>query len=522
MTAGAGGLRPPLSDRSGSVLPRGARPTRSLRDALYQALLRRLTTRGLFIGAIFLTAVRLITVPVEDPDYWWHVAIGRWMVANRALPTHDIFTYTVGQHAWVDHEYLTEIGLFLLQAAFGLLGVSFVFGAVTLAAIWLIDRRSQLEAQPYVIRGLGLALAIAAGAPLWGPRAQMLTFLFVCLELYWLERFLRRGDRRVYFLAPLMTLWANLHGGFVIGFLFLGLAVVERLLGWVARRDSSLLRDASRLGLLTAGCAAAALLTPNTYRLYLYAAATQVSPAQQDLIVEWSSPNFHAAMFRPFELLLLALVVGFALSRPRLYDVLLALAALGLALQSARHIALFIAACTPVLIRLYGEAWTRAAQSRQWRLPRAAPSLRLAAASAAALLILTAAIGFLTAGELSRQQSLIRDRYPVAAANWLASHPDVGKRMFNAYGWGGYLVYRLYPQSRVAIFGEAALMGDDRLRRYAAVVYLKPDWEAQLDRQGVDSVVIERGTPLAETLAVDPQWKLTYEDRVAVIFVRVL
>jgi hypothetical protein len=132
----------------------------------------------------------------------------------------------------------------------------------------------------------------------------------------------------VYWLAPLMVLWANLHGGFVVGFLFLGVALAARLGEWLVRRDRRLLHDVRRLALLTMACVAAGLLTPNTYRLFAYAVATQASPAQQNLIMEWFSPDFHAAEMRPFELLVLALLVGFAVSRPRPYDVLLALLSL--------------------------------------------------------------------------------------------------------------------------------------------------------------------------------------------------
>lgn len=474
------------------------------------------------VGGVFIVAVRLVFLPVEDPDYWWHVTVGRWMVVHRSLPGHDLFTYAVSSHAWVDHEYLSEIGLYFLQNSLGLLGVSVAFGLVTLAALWLIDRRAQLEPQPYLIRALLLALAVAAGAPIWGPRVQMVTFLLVCLELYWLDRFLRSGDRHIYWLALLMVLWANLHSGFVVAFLFLGVALVARLGGWLVRRDGALLQDARRLTILSAACGAAALLTPNTFRLYVYALTTQGSPAQQNLIVEWLSPDFHAANIRPFELLVLLLVVGFALSRPRLYEVLLTVAGLALALQSVRHVALFVAACTPITIRLYGEAWKSAAEKRGWRLPSSLPSRKLALATGAALLVLAGVVGTLTARWLGKQDTLVREHYPVAAADWLVSHPAVGSRMFNVYGWGGYLIYRFYPEAdrRVAIFGEAALMGDDYLRDYADVVYLKPDWRAQLDRRHVDYVVFERGAPLANALAIDPAWKLVYEDHVAVIYVR--
>jgi hypothetical protein len=63
-------------------------------------------------------------------------------------------------------------------------------------------------------------------------------------------------------------------------------------------------------------------------------------------------------------------------------------------------------------------------------------------------------------------------------------------------------------------------MGDDRLGEYADVVFLHPDWRAQLDRGDVDYVVFDRDAPLANALAVDTGWRLAYHDSVAVIYVR--
>ena len=96
--------------------------------------------------------------------------------------------------------------------------------------------------------------------------------------------------------------------------------------------------------------------------------------------------------------------------------------------------------------------------------------------------------------------------------------------MYNQYGWGGYLAYRFYPEAnrKVFIFGEAALMGDPLLNQYEDVQSLRPDWQAVLDQWQVDYVVYNRGEPLANVLATQMEWKLVYQDSVAVIYVRSL
>ena len=178
------------------------------------------------------------------------------------------------------------------------------------------------------------------------------------------------------------------------------------------------------------------------------------------------------------------LIGGFALRRPTLYQFLLTAAALFLALQSVRNVALFVAAATPVMITTYGEWWKEFAAARKWTYHL--PPRRLFAITTAIVLVFISLVTTLrVASNVSpaHQQSVDTESYPVAAADWLTAHPEVGTRMYNQYGWGGYLAFRFYPEQnrRVFIFGEAALMGDGLLNKYEDVQTMRPDWKQVLD-----------------------------------------
>ena len=459
---------------------------------------------------------------VQDPDFWWHIRIGQWMVENGRLPSTDIFTYTAQTHVWTDHEYLTEALMWLIYSKVGAIGISIFFGLITYAGFYLMYR--QVRRQPFVIVALGLALGAVAGAPIWGPRAQMITFALTCLELYWLQGYLSGRSRSLQFFPLVMVLWANLHGGWVIGFVWLGVSLAAELIGWVWEPSNPAHRAHVRfLAIITAASAVAVLATPHGFSLILYPFQTVASDAQQRLIVEWFSPDFHQFYLRPFELMVLLLVAGFALRRPSLYEVLLSLAGLALALQSVRNLALFVAAATPVLVNGYSEYWNEVSKARGWKLTLPSqPIFAVVTAVVLLAIVLTTLVHIAGETSPSHQQTLTATTYPVGAADWLAAHPDVGTRMYNQYGWGGYLAYRLYPQPnrRVFIFGEAALMGDDLLNRYEDVQTLRPDWKQILDQCQVDYIVYNRGEALANVLAGDPAWRLVYSDSVAVIYVR--
>jgi hypothetical protein len=485
-------------------------------------LTERLSARTLLVGSVMIVIVSLFMAGEQDPDFWWHLRIGRWMVEHGRLPSTDIFTHTVPDHVWTDHEYLTEILMWLLYSATGVVGLAIAFGLLTWAGFWLMYR--QVRRQPWVIVGIGLAIGAVAGSPIWGPRAQMITFFLTCLELYWLQGYLSGRSRTIQLFPLVMVLWANLHGGWVIGFVWLGVALVAELIGWVWDRENPAHRAHLRLlAIVTAASLVAVAATPHGLSLYPYPFQTQGSVAQQRLIVEWFSPDFHQIYLRPFEAMIFLVVIGFALKRPSLYELLLTLGALGLALQSVRNVALFVAVATPVMINTYAAYWKELSTARGWKL-ELPPRRIFAVITAVVLTIIVLATTLHIADSVSpaRQKSLDTASYPVGAADWLEAHPEVGTKMYNQYGWGGYLAYRFYPDPnrRVFIFGEAALMGDPLLNEYQDVQTLRADWKQVLDKHGVDYIVYNRGEALANVLATQPEWTLVYQDSVAVIYVR--
>jgi len=351
-----------------------------------------------------------------------------------------------------------------------------------------------------------------------------LAFALSCLELYWLHGYLSGRSRALNFFPVVMVVWANLHGGWVIGFAWLGVALVAELVGWAWDRSNPAHRAHVRfLAIITGASVLAVLATPHGLSLYLYPFQTQGSVAQQKLIVEWFSPDFHQVYLRPFEAMVFIVIAGFAMRRPRLYDFLLTMAGLGLAFQSVRHVALFVAAATPVMIGNYSEYWKELAARRGWKLDL--PARPLFAAITAVVLLLVVVVSLVKIySDVSPevQQKLDATSYPIGAADWLAAHPEVGTRMYNQYGWGGYLANRFYPEPnrKVFIFGEAELMGDPLLNQYNSVQNLRPDWQAILDQYRVDYVIFNTGEALSNVLATQPEWKLVYQDKVAVIYIR--
>ncbi len=119
---------------------------------------------------------------------------------------------------------------------------------------------------------------------------------------------------------------------------------------------------------------------------------------------------------------------------------------------------------------------------------------------------------------VSNQQEVERTKFPAAAVDFLQAQKITGA-LYNSYGWGGYLIWRLYPQTRVFIDGRADVYGD----KFIEDVYLKAyrggaDWREPLDRYDVRVVLIEPDAPLASQLARDAEWRKVYDDKQAAIW----
>ena len=313
------------------------------------------TVATLVVLAVMIGMLPLVVRRVGDADYWWHIVTARWILDHHALPAHDLYTYTVPDHRWTDHEYLSELLMYGLGKVGGQLAVSLGFGAITWAGFWFILARTNLRPTHVVATASGLGLAAVAGVSVWGPRPQMITFALVCVELYLIERFLDRGHRGLYAMPLIMVAWANFHGGFVIAFLFLGIAFGVEAVRWLT--DRSLIESrvrAGRIALVSVASLVSGLVNPHGFSLYAYSWRTQTSAVQQAFIREWQSPDFHNWEMRGFEAMFILLLIGLALrrARPTLFSVIVAVTGLLLALQSVRHIAIFVATATPLL------AWT--------------------------------------------------------------------------------------------------------------------------------------------------------------------
>lgn len=466
-----------------------------------EALARGFDLRRLFISAVLLILLIPAIQTMTDPDFWWHLTTGNWILAHHAIPRHDLFTYTVADHRWITHEWLSEIAMAALFAIGRLPLLNLALGLVTAAGFLLVYRAIDRRVN-FLIGTLAVALGVAAANPIWGPRIQMLTFTLAALTYLWIQRFCAGRSRALFFLPLVVLVWANLHAGFFVAYGFLGIALVAEGLKAVLRRADALpLRRLRQLAIVLAACVAVAIVNPNGWLIYPYALQTVGSSVQQKLIVEWFSPNFQMPELWFFEAIIFLLLIGLAAARRvELRQLLFLLAGLGLALHSVRNLPLFSIVAVPPLADYAQQAFERWGGALRRRRPLPTNRLTLSVNALVILGVLLTVLVALRPALLERTDSkLVARDFPIAAADFLQKHPAPG-HMLNQYGWGGYLIYRLSPLQPVFVFGDAAVTGDRLLEDYARIIYLSPDEPGLLDRYDVNWVIFKADDPLITAL----------------------
>lgn len=452
---------------------------------------------------------------LADPDIWWHMRTGEWIVQSHRIPRVDPFSASTLGRPWVDYSWIFDLGSYWVVSQFDLSSIVWFEMLMRLAVTAIIFGMVR-ALTPNFWKAVGLtALAMLAMAAALPPRPGTLTLVFFVLELYVLVLAQRRLDARLLWILPgLFILWANIHIEFVLGLFLLGVfcaePILDRLLR-VTRAPASALDGFHRqLRFVFFSSCLGTLANPYGPKLFAdifqYARDTKI----YDIIVE-----FHAMHFRSLNdwaVLSLLMLACFALGRIRplrtTWVVLLAWAA-WMGFRSLRE-AWLVAVLSAVIIASYdGEE----DQDSRKRVAISLGTWSAVAASVALLLLIGAGIWSLTSQRLLRQ---VAETYPLGAVRYIHQNHLQGP-MLNELSWGGFLIYAV-PEIPVAMDGRTNVHAQDEILRALPLWNGEAGWQNRPELQGANLVISNHAWPLAYLLRGDPRFRVVYEDSTAVLF----
>ena len=254
----------------------------------------------IFFLGLCLSNWRLVLISADgDPCRHWQQ--GNWMIQHRAIISHDPFSHTRAGDLMVSKEWLSEVLFAAAGNALGWNGVVLLAALLIATMLALLHRQLLAEGSEILISTLLVLLAAAACTNHWLARPHLFTLLFVVVFGWQLRSFDRdrvRPRKLFACLVPLAVLWTNLHGGFLSGFMLIGIYLLGNAVRWV--KDDAASRPAARrrvitLALLGVACALATFINPNGWKLHEYILSFLRTPYQAFFTNEWRSPNFHSA-----------------------------------------------------------------------------------------------------------------------------------------------------------------------------------------------------------------------------------
>lgn len=492
---------------------------------------RNLTMQRVMVAILFILLFVMAVRAPTDTDIWWHIRTGETIVDDLKIPQTDPFSHTRLGEDWIDHSWGSQIimyGFYRLTGGRGEIGDSGNIGLALymalLATAGMILVYLMGEGTVYV-RAFAVIIGAAAAAIFWSPRPQMFSFMFGALTLYLLHLYKREDIDRLWFIPPMMVIWANLHGGFAIGFIFLFGSLAGEVIGNVFDPDDDRVVGWSRQRkMLLVTLVSIPLIGLNPYGIQMigYPFRTVGIGVLQDFIQEWASPNFHDLRTWPFAMLLLGVLAVTALSSRRIdwTDLVLVGGTAFMALLAARNIAVFTIAATPVFTR-HLNAWLA---DRGWRIRprrRVTPLMQRINWALLILISLGGLVKIATDLNPTTVETIQREVFPVELAEYLAESPPPGN-MFNSYNWGGYLMFAA-PDVPVFVDGRTDLYDDEFLRDYLRVVFIQDGWQARLEEYDIGFIAIEANSVFASLLRTMPdQWEeQQFDEGRSALFVRV-
>lgn len=464
-------------------------------------------------AAAFLCALAAGAVRI-DPDAYWHIVTGRWILAHGYVPTHDLFSFTMRGAPWIAQEWSGEV---LIAAAFALAkwqGLVLLTAALFALSVAYLARFLLVRMEPMH----AVVLTVLAAC-------MMFTYIIVRpyeiawpIAALWTGALVDHCERQCgppWWLLGVMLLWANLHGSFILG---LGLATVigaEAIAGAKVQWRPACMQWGGFIA-VAFGCA---MLNPQGFELLIYPFHLLAMHALGQL-TEWQQPSFqHLQVLGLWMIVMLLLAFAGRIRLPFLRSVLL-VGLIYIALQHVRNVSLLGLLAPFLVARPIANLWKEqsARLTDESALDRVFSALagRGNMVALGATIVLSGVIGIsiVRIGEPKPPAQFT----PRVALNFLISRQP-NARILDDYNFGGYLIFRGIP---VFVDGRADMYGDRFCQRYFSVVRLAENGnvDALLDKYRINAILMSPQWPVVRLLDRMSNWKRVYADNVAVVFVR--
>jgi len=456
---------------------------------------------GVGTYALFLLAGNRLLI---DPDTLWQITVGQWIIDHHAVPTTDVYSFTMRGKPWISTQWLAQVMFAKSYALFGWSG-PVVLASTAIAATFVLLAKFLARRLSDSTTLVFIAAALALTVPHLLARPHVLA---LPVMVAWIGGLISAADKREapsFWLLPLIALWANLHGGFVFGIMI----VAPIALDGVVSADSSVRKTLLvRWAAFGIAALAASCCTPYGWDSLLASQKILELGGALPLILEWKPADFGSV--GSFEICLL-LGFGLALYRgvtlPPMRIVLL-LGLLHMALSQGRA-AEILALVAPIVLAAPLARQIGGAE------PSHAQTLRVPVLAGLAVTLIAGTIAWASVHPFAPH---MRGSPVAAVAELKKLHVS---RVFNDYDFGGFLIANgvaPFIDGRTELYGEKFFVDHN-----AASGLMEPENLFRLlDEYKIEATLMRTQSAATKLLDHIDGWQKIYSDDIATIHLRKL
>ena len=498
------------------------------------------------IMILSVVAAWFVYFPITDTDIWWHLAAAREMLAQKRFLYTDPFSYTLDKSEWIDLHWLYQLisfGIFRVAGTGGLVVIKCL--AVSVVCILI---STALPCRRYMVyASIVFALLIYKARYLVIVRPIIITMICIAAFIFLLERFYQERNRRyLVALIPLQIVWTNSQGLFSLGPVIVGSylfgEIIQKIMQTITSKVSEKITLKKllpiELTVIFICIVFSCLINPYGLNGFFFPLKLlqRINPSIANIYAHNISENIPLFDLTGndthylYSVLLATIValISFCINRRSLRwaHLLLLVLFFSISVMAVRNVILYFLVIPTIIGYNCCYACRHITNEKiQWiPSPRVCKVIeKFLGGALVAVLLLFVSLHATVVANYPKKSMRSPFRIPVDAVEYLKAHPVKG-RVFNSIRYGGYLIWRMYPEKRVYIDGRLIIRSPRFFADYLALLD-KPDTFPEVARRfGISHVLLPTAIfnlymSLVKWLYASPDWDLVFADGGSVLFV---
>jgi hypothetical protein len=496
------------------------------------SFLKAITPRRLWALGILTVVFTYVNMSQIAPnDFWWHMAVGRQILATGQIPAVDIYSYTMAGQPYLSYQmfWLMDVWLYWWYSVGGAELILFIQSLVITSTYLIIMILCWQTSRKWGVTAFSLLFAVVLGVYAWSVRPQAISFLIGAVFLYTIYRYRHNPNPLLLAVFPVgMLVWVNSHGSFPVGLILLAIWFGDEawqfaIARWKRRPVTQ--KEVSIAGVVLLLSTAICLLNPRGAGIASYLISMGSNPTVQNTVPEWLPPSITSPIGPLFfaGILFSAVVLVISPRRVTFYQLATFVSFTTLGLWTTRGVVWFGLVMAPILAdNLSDISESLPLQHKPFKASPITSWINFVLLSLLLVLAFVSLPWFRSLMPVRRDyRSLVTRDTPTESITFLMQEQPEG-RVFNDMAFGSYMIWAAQPEYQVFADPRIELFPEQVWNDYQVISRATPGWEGKLDEYEVQTLILnpDAQVGLVEKATQSDAWQLVHQDQAALVFQR--